>query len=78
MNFHDILIAKIKTLQILLLLQYISYMKVSSCLLVIFFQKVLKDKEHELLEQFESPEKIKDVLNALSNIIGKSKEMGEI
>lgn len=40
-------------------------------------QKVLRDKEKELLEQFESPEKIRNVLNALSDIIGKAKENGD-
>ncbi|CAC5400580.1 unnamed protein product [Mytilus coruscus] len=44
---------------------------------VSMMQNVLKDKERELLEQFESPERIKNVLSALSDIIGKAKGNGE-
>lgn len=40
------------------------------------FQKVLRDQP-ELLQQFKSPDRITDVLSALSDIIGKAKENGE-
>lgn len=40
------------------------------------FQKVLRDQP-ELLQQFNSPDRITDVLSALSDIIGKAKENGE-
>jgi pantothenate kinase len=41
------------------------------------FQKVLQDKEQELIEQFDSPDKIRQILSAFSNIIAKSKETVE-
>ena len=54
----------------------------SSCfclkiLMYFLFQKVLQDKEQELIEQFDSPDKIRQILSAFSNIIAKSKETVE-
>ncbi|CAG2238563.1 CDCA8 [Mytilus edulis] len=43
---------------------------------VSMMQKVLRDQP-ELLQQFNSPDRITDVLSALSDIIGKAKENGE-
>ncbi|XP_063440487.1 borealin-like [Mytilus trossulus] len=43
---------------------------------VSMMQKVLRDQP-ELLQQFKSPDRITDVLSALSDIIGKAKENGE-
>jgi hypothetical protein len=34
-------------------------------------------KEQELIEQFDSPDKIRQILSAFSNIIAKSKETVE-
>ena len=46
-------------------------------LMYFLFQNVLRDKEQELIEQFDSPDKIKQILSAFSDIIAKSKETVE-
>ena len=48
--------------------------------ILLAFQRVLKDKEQELLQQFGSTEqlKVQEVISTLSDIIGKSKDLAGI